>query len=230
MDVVIDKCVAADVEQSLIHLRNSECGAIEESESEWKVSTGFSDCGTEITFADDKVSIANKLMIGGAFFGGLRLTNDYEIGFTCRYNNVATASKSFSAQTETVVFDINEEAPTELSFGFNLQPFESDQFTTTTDLATQSVQIGSSIYMRVSPAIGLPESLEFSVHKCSVKNTISQTEVTILDSCPVFPGLNFAFKNEQSDQSAVDFSFASFQFTSSEEIAEIELKCEINIC
>merc|ERR1712127_653401 len=230
MDVVIDKCVAVDVEQSSIHLRNSDCGAIEESDSEWKVSTGFSDCGTEITFVDNKLAIANTLMIGGAVVGGLRLTNNYEIGFTCRYNNAATASKSFSAQAETVVFGINEEAPTELSFGFNLQPYESDQFTTTTDLATQSVQIGSSIYMRVSPAIELPNSLEFSVHKCSVEETISQTEVTILDSCPLFPGLNFSFKNEQSDQNAVDFSFASFQFQSSEEIAEIELTCEINIC
>jgi hypothetical protein len=230
MEVVIDKCVAADVEQSLIHLRNSECGAIEESDSEWKVSTGFSDCGNEITFADDKLAFANKLMIGGAFVGGLRLTNDYEIGFTCRYNNVATASKSFSAVPETVVFDINEEAPTELSFGFNLQPYESDQYSTTTDLATHSAQIGSSIYMRVSPAIELPESLEFSVHKCSVEDTATPTQVTILDSCPVFPGLNFSFKNQQSDQSAVDFSFASFQFRLSEEIAEIELTCEINIC
>jgi hypothetical protein len=179
-------------------LKNSECGAIEESETSWKVSTGFSDCATEIQLVDEKLAISNKLMIGGAFAGGLRLSNDHEIGFTCKYNNVATASKSFSAAAETVVFDINEEAPTDLSFGFNLQPFESDQYTTTNDLATQSVQIGSSVYMRVSPAIDLPEALEFSVHKCSVEDTETEAEVTILDSCPVFPGLNFSFKNEQS--------------------------------
>jgi hypothetical protein len=198
MDVVIDKCVASDVEQSLIHLSNSECVVFEESESEWKVSTGFSECGTEIEFVDDKLAISNTLKVGGVFVSGLRFTNDNEIGFTCRYNNVANASKSFNAAAETVVFDINEEAPTELSFGFNLQPFESDQYTSTTDLATQSVQIGSLIHMRVSPAIELPEALEFSVHKCSVEDTETEAEVTILDSCPVFPGLNFSFKNEQS--------------------------------
>jgi len=160
----------------------------------------------------------------------LRLSNDHEIGFTCKYNNVATASKSFSAAAVTVVFDINEEAPTDLSFGFNLQPFESDLYATEVDLATQSVQIGSLIHMRAAPATEMPEALEFSVHKCSVENTATEAEVTILDSCPVFPGLNFHFKNEQSDQNAVDFSFASFQFQSSEENAEIELTCEINIC
>jgi len=228
--VVVDKCVASDVEQSLIHLRNTECGAIEESDSEWKVSTGFSDCATEIQFVDEKLAISNTLMIGGAFAGGLRLSNDHEIGFTCRYNNVATASKSFNAATETVVFDINEEAPTDLSFGFNLQPFESDQFATEVDLATQSVQIGSLIHMRAAPATELPEALEFSVHKCSVEDTATEAEVTILDSCPLFPGLNFHFKNQQSDQNAVDFSFASFQFQASDENAVIELKCEINIC
>jgi hypothetical protein len=186
------------------------------------------------TFVDDdvdeKLAISNKLMIGGAFAGGLRLSNDHEIGFICKYNNVATAAKSFSAAAETVVFDINEEAPTDLSFGFNLQPFESDQFATEVDLATQSVQIGSLIHMRAAPATELPEALEFSVHKCSVEDTATEAEVTIFDICPVFPALNFHFKNEQSDQNAVDFSFASFQFQSSEETAEIELKCEINIC
>jgi hypothetical protein len=182
----------------LIHLRNSECGAIEESETSWKVSTGFSDCATEIQLVDEKLAISNKLMIGGAFAGGLRLSNDHEIGFSCRYNSVATASKSFSAAAETVVFDINEEAPAEVSFGFSLQSFESDLYATEVDLATQSVDIGSLIHMRVSPAIELPEALEFSVHKCSVEETETETEVTILDSCPVFPGLNFAFKNEQS--------------------------------
>ena len=198
MDVVIDKCVASDVEQSLIHLSNSQCSVYEESESEWKVSTGFSECGTEIEFVDDKLAISNTLMVGGVFVSGMRLTNDHEIGFTCRYNNVATASKSFNAEAETVVFDINEEAPAEVSFGFSLQSFESDLYATEVDLATQSVDIGSLIHMRVSPAIELPEALEFSVHKCSVEETETETEVTILDSCPVFPGLNFAFKNEQS--------------------------------
>merc|ERR1712127_1176015 len=230
IDVVIDKCVAADVEQSVIHLKSSECGATEESDSEWKVSTGFSDCATEIQFVEEKLAISNTLMIGGAFAGGLRLSNDHEIGFTCRYSNVATASKSFNAATETVVFDINEEAPTDLSFGFNLVPFESDQFATEVDLATQSVQIGSLIHMRAAPATELPEALEFSVHKCSVEDTATEAEVTILDSCPLFPGLNFHFKNQQSDQNAVDFSFASFQFQASDENAVIELKCEINIC
>merc|ERR1712127_1410 len=230
IDVVVDKCVAADVEQSVIHLKSSECGATEESDSEWKVSTGFADCATEIQIVDEKLAISNTLMIGGAIAGGLRLSNDHEIGFTCKYNNVATASKSFNAATETVVFDINEEAPTDLSFGFNLVPFESDQFATEVDLATQSVQIGNLIHMRAAPVTEMPEALEFSVHKCSVEDTETAAEVTILDSCPVFPGLNFHFKNEQSDQNAVDFSFASFQFQSSEEIAEIELTCEINIC
>merc|ERR1712127_389684 len=230
IDVVIDKCVAADVEQNQIHLKSSECGATEESDTEWKVSTGFADCATEIQIVDEKLAISNTLMIGGAIAGGLRLSNDHEIGFTCKYNNVATASKSFSAATETVVFDINEEAPTDLSFGFNLVPFESDQFATEVDLATQSVQIGNLIHMRAAPVTEMPEALEFSVHKCSVEDTETAAEVTILDSCPVFPGLNFHFKNEQSDQNAVDFSFASFQFQSSEENAVIELKCQINIC
>merc|ERR1712127_758454 len=230
IDVVVDKCVAADVEQNQIHLKSSECGATEESDSEWKVSTGFADCATEIQFVDEKLAISNTLMIGGAIAGGLRLSNDHEIGFTCKYSNVATASKSFSAAAETVVFDIDEEAPTDLSFGFNLVPFESDQFATEVDLATQSVQIGNLIHMRAAPVTEMPEALEFSVHKCSVEDTETAAEVTILDSCPVFPGLNFHFKNEQSDQNAVDFSFASFQFQSSTENAVIELKCEINIC
>ena len=230
IEVVIDKCVASGVEQSAIHLRNATCGAIEESNSEWRVSTGFSDCGTEIQFVDEKLAISNTLMIGGAFKGGVRLTNDHEIGFTCRYNNVATASKSFKARTESVDFDINEEAPVELTFGFNLQPFESDQYATAADLSTESVQIGSSIYMRVSPAIELPESLEFSVHKCSVEDTETEAEVSILDSCPVIEQLNFMFKNEQSDQTAVDFSFASFQLQSSAENTVLDMKCDINIC
>jgi len=50
-----------------------------------------------------------------------------------------------------------------------------------------------------------------------------------LDSCPL-EGLDFLFKNGQSDQSAVDFSFKSFVFPSSAENTVIELSCDINIC
>ena len=74
IEVIIDKCVATGVEQNAIHLRHTGCGAIEESDSQWKVSTGFSDCGTEIQFVDDKLAIANALMIGGAIEG--RVVND----------------------------------------------------------------------------------------------------------------------------------------------------------
>ena len=227
MEVVIDKCVVPQFDQNLVHLRSSECAAVEEDDSYFKVSSGFSDCGTEIQFYDNNFAISNVLMI-----------EDHEIGFTCRYNNVASATKSSIA--ETVVFDINEEAPTELSFSFKLQQFESDEYATEADLPTGSVQIGSLIrgayfdiitfYMRVSREMELPESLEFSVHQCSVEDTATQTEVRILDSCPVFPAVYFQFKNDQSNQNTVDFSVAIFKFRSSAEIAIIELTCNINIC
>ena len=198
VEVVIDKCVASDVEQNMIHLRSSTCGAIEESDSKWKILAGFSDCGTEVSFVDNKLAVENQLMIGSAIIDGFRLKNKHEIGFTCKYNNVATVSKSFNAAAESVVFDINDEAPAELSFGFILQPYESDDYISVADMSTGSALIGSSLYLRVSPENELPESLEFSLHKCSVEDEEIDTKITILDSCPLFPGLNFRFKNEQS--------------------------------
>ncbi|CBY33467.1 unnamed protein product [Oikopleura dioica] len=84
--------------------------------------------------------------------------------------------------------------------------------------------------LTIEPEIALPESLEFSVYKCTAEDKAIGSKITILDTCPLFPGLNFRFKNEQKvDQNAVDFSFTSFVFPSSAENTIIELTCDINI-
>ena len=234
MELEVDKCVVGDDEQGLIHLKDSFCDAVDENESTWKLATGFADCGSQVGFFENKLTVENTLMIGTEKRTGngvLRLVNKYEVNFACKYNDFATASERSNEVSESVTFDINDEAPDDidLSFGFTLQPYESIDFITKADLAEGSVLIGSPVYMRISPENPLPVSLEFSVHHCTVEDKSVAEKISILNSCPL-EGLNFLFKNGQSAHSAVDFMFTSFIFPNSVEDTVIEISCDINIC
>jgi hypothetical protein len=232
MELEVDKCVVRDDEKGIIHLKDSFCAATDENESTWKLATGFADCGSQVGFFENKLTVENTLMIGSVIRTGngvFHQVNKYEVNFACKYNDVATASEKSKEVSESVTFDINDEAPDDLSLGFILQPYESNDYITKADLAAGSVLIGSPVFMRISPENSLPESLEFSVHHCTVEDKSVAEKISILNSCPQ-EGLNFLFKNGQSDHSAVDFTFTSFIFPNSVEDTVIEISCDINIC
>jgi len=75
----------------------------------------------------------------------------------------------------------------------------------------------------------LSDLLEFSVGKCTVEDKTIAQSLDILDTCPV-EHTNFEFKDSQSDQSAVKFSFETFVFPDSAVDTAIDVTCTINIC
>lgn len=232
-EVIIDKCAVPGVDPSKIHLRSTEssCAAIEEDADSWKIFTGFFDCGTKLSFSEDKFALQNTLMIGNCIKEGLIVSRKYEIDFTCSYNNVAEASASIRASNvlhKGITFDINDAQPTDFSFDFELEFYENDEFNTKADLVNGAVQPGSLLFGKVAPT-SIGESLEFSVRKCTVEDKNIGQSLAILDTCPL-EAVNFEFKESQSDQTAVKFSFQSFVFPTSADDTVIDVSCKVNIC
>ena len=168
-------------------------------------------------------------MLGKSIVGGRVVGRTYEIDFTCNYNNVAIASSSIKASNmiySCVTFDVNDAQPFDMPFLFGLEFFKTDDYST---LINGYFEPGTPLFGEIAPTSDLPESLEFSVSKCTVEDKNIDQSLEILNMCPV-EGVNFEFKKGQSDQTAVMFSFDSFTFPSSEDDAVIDVDCQVNIC
>nr|CAC83962.1 Oikosin 6D protein [Oikopleura dioica] len=231
-EITIDKCALVGIDQSSIHLTDTTCSATEENADSWKIVTGFSDCGTQLGFSEDKFTLQNTLNLGYAVVGGRVVSRKYEIDFSCSYNNIATASSTIQASNVLfgdITFDINQDQPAELSFEFGLSFYVSDAYTTQADLTNGAFQPGNPLFARIAPTSALADSLEFSVGKCTVEDKLISESLVILDSCPV-DGTNFAFQATQSDTTAVEFSFEGFVFPTSADDTTIDISCEVNVC
>ncbi|CBY11854.1 unnamed protein product [Oikopleura dioica] len=213
--ITIDKCALVGIDQNSIHLTDTTCYATEENADSWKIVTGFSDCGTQLGFSEDKFTLQNTLTLGYAVVGGRVVSRKYEIDFSCNYNNIAAASSTIQASN---VF-----------FGFGLSFYESDAYTTQADLTNGAFQPGNPLFGRIAPTSALADSLEFSVGKCTVEDKIISESLVILNTCPV-DGTNFAFQDTQSDTTAVEFSFEGFVFPTSADDTTIDVSCEVNVC
>jgi len=231
-EITIDKCALVGIDQSSIHLTDTTCSATEENADSWKIVTGFSDCGTQLGFSEDKFTLQNTLNLGYAVVGGRVVSRKYEIDFSCSYNNIATASSTIQASNVLfgdITFDINQDQPAELSFEFGLSFYETDAYTTQADLTNGAFQPGNPLFGRIAPTSALADSLEFSVGKCTVEDKLISESLVILDTCPV-DGTNFAFQATQSDTTAVEFSFEGFVFPTSADDTTIDISCEVNVC
>lgn len=197
--VVVDKCVFQGFGQDEIHLKEETCGALEQDENNWMLTTGFSECGSEIGFSGDKLTFANALLVGHKAVGGIRRHRKYDMGFVCNYDSVITVSKSFNINDVqmTSSFDINDIQQESLSFGFSLDFFESNDFSTQADLTAGAVQPGSTIFAGIEPVSSLPDEWEFSVTKCTVSDPAIGQSFDVLDTCPV-EGTDFVFQSGQS--------------------------------
>nr|CAC83959.1 Oikosin 6A protein [Oikopleura dioica] len=231
-EITIEKCALVGIDQSSIHLTDTTCSATEENADSWKIVTGFSDCGTQLGFSEDKFTLQNTLNLGYAVVGGRVVSRKYEIDFSCSYNNIATASSTIQASNVLfgdITFDINQDQPAELSFEFGLSFYETDAYTTQADLTNGAFQPGNPLFGRIAPTSALADSLEFSVGKCTVEDKLISESLVILDTCPV-DGTNFAFQATQSDTTAVEFSFEGFVFPTSADDTTIDISCEVNVC
>ncbi|CBY13692.1 unnamed protein product [Oikopleura dioica] len=129
---------------------------------------------------------------------------------------------------EDITFDLNDAQPAELAFEFGLNFYESADFTSQADLTNGAFQPGTSLFGRIAPKSALAAALEFSVGKCTVEDTSISQSLDILDQCPV-DGTAFQFRDLQSDQSAVQFSFEGFVFPTSADDTTIDVTCAVNI-
>ena len=235
-EISIDSCALTGVDASAIHLKDAGCAATADPENAaiWNINTGFDNCGSEFGYASDvdKLTLTNTLSIGSSVVGGRVVSRKYDIAFTCMYNNVVEATTSISASNDVFTglsFDINQPQPAELAFPFDLNFFESDAFTTSVNLSSGSFTPGAALYGKITPASALPSSLEFSVGRCKVEDTTIPASLEILNTCPL-EGVNFSFKDSQTSQSAVNFSFESFIFPTSADDTTIDVTCEVNVC
>jgi len=235
-EILIDKCALPGVDATTIHLKDGSCAATQDTDNTeiWKINTGFDNCGSEFGYASDvdKLTLSNTLSIGSSVIGERVVSRKYDIDFTCMYNNVAEATSSISASNDVftgVTFDINQPQPTDIAFPFDLNFYESEAFTTIADLSTGAFTPGAALFGKITPTSALPSSLEYSVGKCKVEDTTIPASLDILDTCPV-EGVNFSFKDSQTSQSAVNFSFESFVFPTSADDTTIDVTCEVNVC
>ncbi|CBY18417.1 unnamed protein product [Oikopleura dioica] len=232
VEVIIDKCAVPGVDPATIHLKDSTCSAVEYTKDSWMVVAGFSDCGMELGFSDEKVTLENTLMLGKAIIDGRVVSRKYEIDFSCNYANVAKASSAVKASKyvySCITFDVNDSQPFEMSFIFGLDFYKSVKFTDPINSA-DNFELGSSLFGQVASTTALPDSLKFSVSKCTVQDKNIDQSVDVLDTCPV-EGINFEFMESQSvDRTAVKFSFDSFAFPTSAADTVIDVSCEVNIC
>jgi len=231
-EITIDKCALTGVDASSIHLKDTACSATEVDANTWKIATGFSDCGSEFGFATDKLTLQNTLTIGHSIVTGRVISRKYEIDFSCNYNNIAEASTTIQASNTLygdLTFDLNSAQPGDLSFEFELDFYHSDEYSSQADLTNGAFQPGTLVYGKIAPTSALSDLLEFSVGKCTVEDKTIAQSLDILDTCPV-EHTNFEFKDSQSDQSAVKFSFETFVFPDSAVDTAIDVTCTINIC
>jgi len=231
-EIVIDKCALTGIDASSIHLKDTACSATEVDADTLKIATGFSDCESELGFSADKLTLSNTLTIGLSIVTGRVISRKYEIDFSCNYNNFADASTMIRASNvlfEDITFDLNDAQPAELAFEFGLNFYESADFTSQADLTNGAFQPGTSLFGRIAPKSALAAALEFSVGKCTVEDTSISQSLDILDQCPV-DGTAFQFRDLQSDQSAVQFSFEGFVFPTSADDTTIDVTCAVNIC
>ncbi|CBY42691.1 unnamed protein product, partial [Oikopleura dioica] len=176
--------------------------------------------------------LSDTLTIGLSIVTGRVISRKYEIDFSCNYNSFADASTMIRASNvlfEDITFDLNDAQPAELAFEFGLNFYESADFTSQADLTNGAFQPGTSLFGRIAPKSALAAALEFSVGKCTVEDTSISQSLDILDQCPV-DGTAFQFRDLQSDQSAVQFSFEGFVFPTSADDTTIDVTCAVNIC
>merc|ERR1719397_1282823 len=181
--------------------------------------------------------LSNTLMIGRPIVAGRVVGRTYNIDFTCKFNNVATASSSINAvntMSNEVTFDLESAQPTDLSFAFDLAFYESNAFVTAADLINGAVQPGSPLFGQVAPAASLPAAFEFSVTKCTVEDreisgAVEDRSLDILDVCPA-QATSFGFESAQSGTTSVQFTFDSFTFPASSDSAILDVTCEVNVC
>ena len=233
-EITLSKCALPGVDPNTITMNDATCVAVEENAETWKISAGFSNCGTVISMENRKLLLGNTLKIGEAVVNRMVVSGSFEIAFSCSYNNVASASKAINAVNlinNGVTFDINAAQPTDFAFTgwFGLEFYESDQFTTVADLSNGAFKPGSPLFGKVAPTSALPAEFKFSVTKCTVEDSAISQSFDILDRCPV-EGPNFKFKGSQSDPSEVKFSFMSFIFPTSACSSVIDVSCEATIC
>ena len=235
-EIRIAKCAIPGVESNAISFDDLPCAAVEDSENTdfWKISTGFNECGSSFGFNsdDETLTLSNAVMIGRPIVGGRVVGRTYNIDFTCKFNNVATASSSIYAvntMSSEVTFDIDSAQPTDLSFAFDLAFYESNAFVTAADLINGAVQPGSPLFGQIAPQATLPGAFEFSVTKCTVEDPAISQSLDILDVCPA-QALNFGFESAQSGTTSVRFTFDSFTFPASSDSAILDVTCEVNVC
>ena len=238
-EIKIAKCAIPGVESNALGFDDMPCVGVEDSENTdfWKISTGFSECESTISFADEKLTLSNTLMIGKPTVGGRVVGRQYNIDFTCNFNNVATASSSINAvntMSNEVTFDLESAQPTDLSFAFDLAFYESNAFVTAADLINGAVQPGSPLFGQVAPAASLPAAFEFSVTKCTVEDqeisgAVEDRSLDILDVCPA-EATSFGFESAQYGTTSVKFTFDSFTFPTSADNAVLDVNCEVNVC
>jgi len=230
--VTIDKCAVPDVDPTTIHFKDTSCFASEESSTTWKLTTSFSDCGSNFEFSDEKLMLQNTLSIGHSIVSGIRISRKYDIAFSCRFNlDAQTSSSTLRANDvkfDDVTFDINDGQPSDFSFEFDLDFFKSEDFLNV--VSDGSFQPGSPLFVKVSPTNALPEALTFSVNKCTAEDLALSQSLNILETCPTVPGIGFQFFQGQSDHTSVTFSYTTFLFEASEDTAEIQLSCDLKIC
>ena len=139
------------------------------------------------------------MFIGHSIIDGRRRGREYEIDFSCSYNQLSTVSTAVQASDtkfDGLTFDINSEQPMDLEFGFLLQFYRSINFEAL--VTTGTFQPGSPLFGEVASATSLPEELAFSVTKCKAEDNAISQALDFLDTCPV-EGINFQFYPGQSD-------------------------------
>jgi len=192
----------------------------------------LSNCGSEFGFSEDKLTLSNTLSIGYSIVGGRVVGRKYEVDVSCNNKNIGPPSSLIRASNAVfgdISFDLNDAQPVELSFEFGLNFYESAEYTSQADLTNGAFQPGTSLYGKISPTSDFADSLEFSVGKCTVEDTNIAQSLDILDTCPV-AGTKFEFRDNQSDMSAVKFSFEGFVFPTSADDTTIDITCAVNIC
>ena len=232
--VTIDSCALPGVHPDTITFKDGVCSAVlDEETNSFKISTGLNECGSELAFVDEKLTLQNTIKIGFSIIGGKRMSRKYEIDFGCKYNTVAEASAAIQfldVMFDEISFDITAEQETAVSFEFGLTFYESGAFATQADLTNGAFQPGSPLFAKVTPPSVLSSvPIEFSVTRCTVEDKKINQSLDILDTCPVV-GTSFEFKDSQSDQTAVMFSFKSFVFPTSDDNAVLDISCDVNIC
>jgi hypothetical protein len=221
---------------------------LDETDQFYKTTFGFDDCGTELSVANDYVSLSNKIISLGLKYEELILAVGVELAFQCSYEMTATIEMTANVirdeEDEDDIVDPNGQGGygSGVLQGIDLHFYGEGSFTSLFDLNfydglfetnlgnSAEIQIGKAVSWQIdmnSPS----KRLGFTVKDCTVAEATSDQEFPVItDQCPN-DIIRATYPTDFKSPDQMQFSYTAFQFQGvAAKSSQLILGCELKIC